>query len=242
MKISTIPSDFIINATFDSNGMMQSDFLLRALRIENDSDAEMKIEKIAFQLKAQGRMVREVCYYKEALDILLNGFPDKAKNLGKIYLGTDTFWDCSCLSNSPVLQPGQETGIFTEFFLVVNIQPIDELVIEVSYFQYNDMLVNKMTLPVIQYSNRNKYIFPAKGCWQVSGNYDCICAHRGHYSMEFAFDIAKLNEDSLIDYKENMKNEDYVSYGKEIIAISDGEVTDCFNDFTRNIRDRKSVV
>lgn len=54
--------------------------------------------------------------------------------------------------------------------------------------------------------------------------------------MEFAFDIAKLNEDSLIDYKENMKNEDYISYGKEIIAISDGEVTDCFNDFTRNIR------
>lgn len=90
---------------------------------------------------------------------------------------------------------------------------IDELVVDIAYTQNNVITVEEIKMPVIQYKNKIKYIFPVKGNWQVNGNYDCICAHRGHYSREFAFDIAQLNKDSLIVYKEKMENEHSILNG-----------------------------
>jgi hypothetical protein len=49
--------------------------------------------------------------------------------------------------------------------------------------------------------------------------------------MEFAIDMAQYNADQKLIYKENMQEEDYMIFGKDILAIADGEVMDCYNEF-----------
>jgi hypothetical protein len=234
MQIHTIPGDFIINPVFQWAWRLHSDFVLKALRIINDSEESIRLESISFGIKASGQLIKDIVYQGSALENLVKCFPKKVKDLSdwdsKIALGTEKFWNTGKLADSVVLEPGQETGIGNEFFLVVFEIPADELVISVCYAQGAQSRMAQVKLPLIQYQSRNQYIFPVKGVWQINGNFDCISAHRTQYSMEFAMDMCQMNSDCLITYKPDMKNEDYIHYGKDILAIADGEVMDCFND------------
>lgn len=234
MQIKMIPEDYIINATMKCMWTLQSDFVIKAIHIQNDASEPITISKIAFDLRADGRKVKEICYSGDALELLVHDFPDKVKNKSewnsKVMIGTERFWDVEKLSISSTLEPNQQTGILNEFFLVVHNKPIDELILSISYFQAGELITQQKSIPVVEYKTKNNYTFPAKGVWQVNGNYDCIGAHRTQYSMEFAFDIGQLNSDSRFVYKDDMKDEDYVGFGKDILAIADGEVVDCFSD------------
>lgn len=68
---------------------------------------------------------------------------------------------------------------------------VEELVLSVFFLQDEKSSVQQVRIPVIEYKTKNKYTFPAKGVWQVNGNYDCIGAHRTQYSMKFAFGICQ---------------------------------------------------
>lgn len=234
MQIYTIPEDYIINPIFQWAWTLHSDFVLKALRIVNDTEESIRLETVTFGVKASGHLVKEICYRGEALENLVKKFPPKVKDLSawdsKVALGNERFWDTENLADTLVFQANQETGIWNEFFLVVYDLPADELVILVTYIQGNQSRTVETKLPLIQFKSRNDYIFPVKGIWQINGNYDCICAHRTQYSMEFAMDMCQMNRESLIAYKPDMKNEDYVHYGKDVLAIADGEVMDCFNN------------
>jgi hypothetical protein len=131
-----------------------------------------------------------------------------------------------------VLDPNQESGLFNEYFIVVHDKVMDELVIQVNYFCEGKEKKQELKMPLIQYKNKNQYIFPLKGCLSTCGNYNSLVEHRQHYSMEFAFDMAQYNSEQKLCYKENMSQEDYIVFGKDILAIADGEVVDCYHSFT----------
>jgi hypothetical protein len=162
------------------------------------------------------------------LEDFVTSFKDKVHGLkswgAQLVLGTEIFWDVDSLSNSITLEPGRETGIFNEFFLAVHSTAFDELEIEITYLEDDFVKEASKKIPLVQYQNKNEYIFPVKGAWQVNGNYDCIIAHRSHYSMEFAFDIAQMNSDMKIYSKDQMQDTDFPAFGKDILAIADGEV------------------
>lgn len=234
MNIKMIPEDYIINATMQCMGTLQSDFVIKAIKIENSSLKPIIISKITFEIMSEGKKVKEICYCEQALDLLVHDFPSKIDSLNdwnsKVMIGTEQFWDVDKLSISSTLQANQETGILNEAFLIIYKKPIDELILSISFFQDGQLNTQRECIPVIQYKTKNNYTFPTKGVWQVNGNYDCVGAHRTQYSMEFAFDICQMNSDSLIVYKNGMKDEDFIAFGEDILAIADGEVIDCFND------------
>lgn len=234
MQIRLIPENYIINATMKCMWTLQSDFVIKAVKIKNDSSESVIIKKITFEVKSEGRKIKEISYSEDALEQLISGFSKRVKKKSewdsKVMIGTANFWESDKLSDIPILESNQETGILNEFFLIVYNKPVDELVLSVSFLQGDTLATEQQSIPVFQYKTKNSYTFPAKGVWQVNGNYDCIGAHRTQYSMEFAFDITQMNSESKISYKDVMKNEDFIGFGKDILAIADGEVVDCFND------------
>jgi len=234
MQIEIINQDYIINATMNCMGTLQSDFVIKAIKVKNDFSEPIVIERIAFFIKANGMEIKEVCYSDDALKNLIADFQKRIKGLSgwgsKVMIGTESFWNSNEVSKKPTLLPNQEIGILNEFFLVVYNKPVDEVVLAISFLQGGELITQQICIPVIEYQTKNDYIFPAKGVWQINGNYDCIGAHRTQYSMGFAFDIAQLNAESKLVYKDDMQDEDYIAFGKDILAIGDGEVVDCFND------------
>lgn len=236
MEIATKPRDFIINMVLESGGKVISNFLLHGLRIKNSSDEDLILKEINFELYTSDALVKQMVYHGEALSNIIKKFAANGTWLGKgfgakIFLGEEGFWNPEGYTDSVEMGPDQETGIFNEYFIVIYDKVIDELGIKVKYLQCGEEHVQEMKIPLIQYKNKNQYIFPLKGSISTCGNYNTLPDHRQHYSMEFAFDMAQYNVDQKLCYKEKMSDEDYIVYGKDILAIADGEVVDCYHSF-----------
>ena len=115
MIIKMIPDDYIINATMQYNwGILQSDFVFKAIFIKNDTSKPIMINKIAFELNVQGKKIKEIGYSGEALELLINDFPNKIKYHSdwdsKVMIGKAKFWNLDNLAVNATLQPNQETN------------------------------------------------------------------------------------------------------------------------------------
>jgi hypothetical protein len=236
MQLKTVPKDFIINMTNSEHGKTESNFLLHGLSIKNNAEKDILLKEISFELYANDIFVKQISYQGKALDLIIKKFANECTWLGegfgaRLFLGEDGFFNPQEYSNSTLLKSNQETGIFNEYFVVVYTEVIDKLSIVVIYIMDEQEYKEELTIPLIHYKNKNDYIFPLKGCFSTCGNYNNLLDHRQHYSMEFAVDMAQYNVDQKLFFKENMQEEDHIIYGKEILAIADGEVMDCYNDF-----------
>jgi hypothetical protein len=236
MQINAIPKDFIISAAVNTSGKIVSNFLLHGLKIKNDTDESILLEEINFELYASKVFVKQITYSGKALENYIKEFSENSQWLcegfgGKLFLGQEGFWNSKCYTNSRAMSVNQETGIFNEYFIVVHDKAIDELIIKVNFIKGDKKDTQELKIPVIQYKNKNEYIFPLKGSLSTCGNFNSLVDHRQHYSMEFAFDAAELNHEQKLCFKENMKKEDYIAYGKDIYAIADGEVIECYHSF-----------
>lgn len=234
MEIKTVPKEYIINMSKGAHGKVESNFLLHGLKIKNNTDKPMILRQIDMELYASDTFVKQVSYRGKALDHAIEKFACECTWLGggfgaQLFLGEEGFWNPREYSSSITLMPNQETGLFNEYFIVVYSEMVDLLSIQVFYEIEAEEYKQEFSIPLIHYENKNKYIFPLEGCISTCGNYNSLLDHRQHYSMEFAIDMAQYNKDQKLSFKENMKNEDYVVFGKEIFAIADGEVMDCYH-------------
>jgi hypothetical protein len=150
-------------------------------------------------------------------------------------IGTDKFWNYDQLSFTTILDPGNQTGFLYEHFRIISDKPVDELVVIINYLEDDKEKEVKVSIPVILYENKNKYIFPVKGPWLAIGNWDDpIRGHRLVWSQEFAIDLIQLDRELQADESLKRPNTDYACYGKDVIAIADGEVIECFNQIPEN--------
>jgi len=250
MEINICSKDFIINVPSEGHGYVQSDFVLHGFRIKNDTNESIKLVDISFDLKSSGRIVKSINYIGEALENLVQKFYEEFRQTSiygmGLYFGSTTFWNQSNFTKSILLGPNEETGIFNECFIVVHNSVIDELVVNVTYLKNMEKYKDSLKVPVVEYKNKNEYIFPVKGVWSTCGNYNNLLDHRPHYSMEFAIDMSQYNSELKLMHKENMDNEDFAAYGADILAIADGEVEDCYNSYSRispwNWNERKILI
>lgn len=236
MQLSMIPKDFIINVPVATGGKIISNFLLHGLKIKNNLDENVILLDINFELYASGAFVKQLTYHGKALEKAIQDFAKKCTWLGegfgaKLFLGEEGFFNPLLFTECVEMKQNQETGIFNEYFIVVYDKPIDELVIRVSFNKCSEIQTLELKIPIIQYKNRNQYIFPLKGSISTCGNFNSLVDHRQHYSMEFAFDMGQYNVEQKLCFKEKMGEEDYIVYGKDILAIADGEVVDCYHSF-----------
>lgn len=234
MEIKTIPQNYIINMPKESQGKVESNFLLHGLKIKNDTDQPMILREIDLELYAADTFVKQVSFRGKALTNAVERFAEECTWLGQgfgaqLYLGEEGFWNPKEFSSYINLLPNQETGLFNEYFVVVYPEMVDLLSVQVLYEVEEKEYKQVFSIPLINYVNKNKYIFPLEGSISTCGNYNSLLDHRQHYSMEFAIDMAQYNIDQKLAFKENMKNEDYTVFGKDILAVADGEVIDCYH-------------
>ncbi len=236
MQLKTVPKDFIICMTNSEQGKTESNFLLHGLCIKNNKDKEIRLSEINFELYASNHFVKQISYRGKALELTIKKLAEEYTWLGegfgpKLFLGDEGFFNPQEYSSSTTLKANQETGIFNEYFVIVNQDVIDKMIITVSYNMEGQNYKEELAISLIQYKNKNDYIFPLKGGFSTCGNYNSLLDHRQHYSMEFAVDMAQYNEEQKLFFIENMQQEDHIIFGKDILAIADGEVMDCYNTF-----------
>ncbi|MFT4143489.1 MAG: M23 family metallopeptidase [Mobilitalea sp.] len=237
MEITFLPKDYIITTCDPYCNVHFSDFMLRALRIKNETNVMLELQNITFSLKKNGQVIKEYVYSCEALNYWI---PQWEKNIHisdnqiEALIGVKKFWDYNCLSTSTRLEPGQEIGLRNEYFHIVCPEFLDELIVQVTYTQAGITHKEYKNITLIRYENKNKYIFPVKGTWQVCGNFDCIGAHRQRNSDEFAFDLTILDKSQKLLINNDKKSADYPCYGEKVYAIADGKVVRVYNEMDRN--------
>lgn len=250
--ISSLPPQYLINVVRKFGAVteqLESDFLLRAIRIKNTTDETIHLKKYVFDLRAKGKSRKQISYSEEILQERSKALSDFAERFLKeregyreilrngsvhVLLGREKFWDKDRLSTTTTLEPRQEAGLMSERFRIIASDPIDELVFVVFYVENGREKKTQINIPVVQYENKNKYIFPVKGAWRVTCNWDGPDSHRDAYSQEFAFDLDQLDSNMEVVLNQKKPNEEYPCYGKEVIAVADGEVVDSFDQLPEN--------
>lgn len=234
MEITILPKDYIITMTDFTVDMYYSDFMLRALRINNETNNIIDIEKLSFIVKKKDQVIKHYSYCKDALSFWIPKWNRKIRisdsHQREALIGAKNLWNYDALSNSTRLNPGEEIGLRNEYFHIIFDEFLDELSIEVEYME-NSVCKNAIqNIPMIKYENKNKYTFPVKGIWQVNGNFDCLMGHRCRHSDEFALDLGKLDENHLTPNNKGMKDEDHACYGEKVYAIADGVVVQVYEE------------
>ena len=251
MKIETVPSDFIINATKrpEETTKVISDIMLLAINIENDSEKDVRIINYQFDI-----FVNDLCVTSEIINedkikitskevhAFLSNFTktdNPIKNtanagVGKLMLGNAEFWDYENISDSNILKKTQQTGLIRKHFQFLESEPVTKMKITINYIEdYKEKKANK-TLPIKEYRTKNNYILPLTGNWVVINNWDAFVSHRSMHSQEFAFDLVKLDMNESFNQVDELPNKAFSYYGEEIMAIGDGVVVDCIDNVPEN--------
>ncbi|MBD3189570.1 MAG: peptidoglycan DD-metalloendopeptidase family protein [Candidatus Heimdallarchaeota archaeon] len=251
MEITFLPSDYLITVCrkIEDENFIESDFLLRAVRIRNTTEKSVKLIKYRFQLLSNGNLRKTISYTEEkvkekaqelqlVVDQLLTNKQDKVQEIARkgnlqLFLGQEDFWSKDHFSNNE-LTPNQETGFRLEHFRICDENPIDEIFFTVIYQQENEEKSTSIKIPLKGYETKNDYIFPLKGSWVIFGNWDDPHNHRTMNSQEFAMDLIQLDNELMFDQIIEKPNEAFPFYGEDLLAIADGEVIDCVNTVPEN--------
>lgn len=237
MEITILPKDYIITTSDPYCNIHFSDFMLRALRIRNTSNTVIDLQNISFIMKKKNQVIKEHTYSYEALKFWIpqweNNIHISDNQIGAL-IGAKKLWNYNFLTDSTKIDPGYEIGLRNEYFHIVYPESLDEFVVQVTYIKSGLEFKESRNIALVRYENKNKYIFPVKGTWQVCGNYDCIGAHRQRNSDEFAFDLTILDTNQKLPINKDMKPEDYPCFGEKVYSIADGKVVRVYNEMDRN--------
>ena len=78
----------------------------------------------------------------------------------------------------------------------------------------------------------DEYILPLAGTWYVGAAPELRGTHRWAANQEFAFDFGQLGPDGRTHKGDGSRVEDYYAYGKDVLAVADGEVVEARADAT----------
>jgi murein DD-endopeptidase MepM/ murein hydrolase activator NlpD len=88
----------------------------------------------------------------------------------------------------------------------------------------------RAALKVESHRSPNEYVFPVPGVSYIAVGADLQGPHRWVVNEEFAFDIAALGGDGRTHKGTGGRLEDYFGYGRDVVAVADGEVLEVVSD------------
>ncbi len=238
LSITTLPADVIYNTTRDVKLGIESDFLLKAVKIANDGKEAIEVKSMTFTIFANKREIFSLVYKGEELNSLFRKYVEKFEKMTYdfqegIFFGVTGFVDLKKTSKSAVIGSGQEAAIISIPFRFYSDNQATKCDIHIEFQQGDKTFSKDSSLQVAEYVLKNKYIFPAKGIWMAINTYNANYGHRVNSSQEFAFDLM-VQKPNLMMYPPSGKNEDYDCWGKAIVAAADGVVVDCADGVPNN--------
>jgi hypothetical protein len=256
MKLHFLPPENIMSVVRKQTSVIgrvkiETDFLLRALRVVNSLEQPVEIMSYTFTFLSNGHQQSSTILFQERVKMLsaetsqlIGHLSREGSRLRKIQqkdnlhrlFGTDEFWIPSRISNSNILEPDEESGLFSVHFRVTSQIQIDELMVDVMFEIQGKQDHISLRIPIIEKQKHQDYLFPVRGKWIVGWNWVGFDSHRDVYSQEFALDIFRVGDRPLKEIFEKPNTVDS-GYGEEIIAIADGTVT----SHVDNIPDNPSI-
>ncbi len=95
VEIFFLPQDYLINVAQKVGSIVESDVLLRALRIKNTNSEAVRIKKLSFDIRIKNKTVKQFIYPEEILENLTQILAKNVKNFrgetAQIFLGMEGF-------------------------------------------------------------------------------------------------------------------------------------------------------
>lgn len=114
---------------------------------------------------------------------------------------------------------------------------VDKLIYNLELTTRQGETVRKsIDIPVSNYAQKTKLIFPLKGEFVVAAGHDFNEDHKGEWSQQYAYDIIGLGTHYEIIKTKGETNEDFYGWGRELIAPADGTVFYARSDVPENPR------
>jgi hypothetical protein len=255
MKISTNPDEYLINSPIyftdiqgNRNPKSKSNFYLRGLRIQNNSEDQIQIEKIEFILKCGNKELIRKNFKHESLNQHFQDFKEigdesyQNPHVNLIHLGQEEFWDFEKVRADNCLSSHEEVGFLSEMFEEYSQSIVDELEIQIHYSCDLKPMIQSKSIPIKNIKSKNEYILPLKGAWLAYGTYDNRFGHRSAYSQEYAIDFVQLDPQLKLDYLKPKINREFSFYKSEIYAAADGIVVDCVGNMPENTHSNQIMI
>lgn len=113
-------------------------------------------------------------------------------------------------------------------------EPVDEKIDTVAVRFDSDAGAASLDVPVADYAQRTKLIFPLRGDFiVVTGHVSAPDGH-GERSQQFAYDVMPLGPHLELLRGDGTKNEDFIAFGSAVLAPAAGTVTYARNDVADN--------
>jgi hypothetical protein len=237
-RLTVVPGDYIINALSPAGKVGVSDVFVRAVVITNDGREKLALKQVSFDLRRGEESIKSTAYGPAALAERTETFRkvlgQVSGDVGRLVFGSDTTIVLGSCADSTVLSPGEQCGILREHFRVRSRELPDCMVVTVRYAIGDQEGSVSRTVPVREYQLKNAYTFPVKGVWVAFGTHDDVYQHRLFSMEEFGFDLAALGGNGVCYSGEGTKNDDFPMYGRDVLAVADGEVTSAVNSLPEN--------
>ncbi len=88
----------------------------------------------------------------------------------------------------------------------------------------------RASLKVVSHKSGNEYHLPVAGTWYVGVGPSLDAPHRWVTNEEFAIDLGVAGGDGRTHKGDGSKVEDYYGYGRDVLAVGDGEVVAAVTD------------
>ena len=159
----------------------------------------------------------------------------EAQGLLKLYdfhFQTSRYLNGLKIASNRTLSPGSALVVFGKPLLLAGL-PSDGLAILAHGKDAEGKPAEaRTTLKVENHRSPNEYVFPLAGTWYVGAGPNLESPHRWAANEEFAFDLAALGGDGLTHKGDGSHLTDYYAYGRDVLAVADGEVVEVGADAT----------
>jgi hypothetical protein len=119
----------------------------------------------------------------------------------------------------------QEIFYLTHSFSIPVQSEVDRLMYTLKLQRPDGEIQEKqLEIPIENYHQKAKLIFPIKGNFIVAGAHDYNEPHSGEWSQHYAYDVIGLGPDFQLIKNNGKTNADYWTWGREILAPADGTV------------------
>jgi hypothetical protein len=237
-RLTLVPGDCILDARSELRGKGESDVFLRALVVANRGSETLAVTRVSFDLQCGGRSIRQAVYGPAALAERAASFrkvlPRLAGDAGRLVFGPDTALAGIPCAESTVLAPGEQLGLLREHLSARTAMLPDRLVATVWYAAGDSESSVAAAVPVRRHQSATTYRFPVTGTWVAFGTHDDVYQHRLFAMEEFGFDLAALGPGGEAFSGDGSRNEDYPMYGRDVLAVADGEVTSALDGLPEN--------
>lgn len=137
IAVTFLPSGEIYNATHKTFIGVESNFVLKAMKVKNVSSDDVTLKRVTLDVVVGKRVAEQIVYPEESVASTMESFTRMVKGIrgdsSRILLGVDGFWDADLVSATPTLKPNQEAGFLCLHHSGPHRAPAEEFVVTLSY-------------------------------------------------------------------------------------------------------------